>query len=314
VKIHHGIEQPSTARPLVLAIGFFDGLHCGHREILRSLLRLRRPGFRAAVLTFRNHPATYLRPDRVPPLLTTVEERVNLLAATGIDELFLVPFDEHIARVDARSFCTDFVHGVLGARALVIGENFRFGAGRGGDATLAREVLGALGCAVEAVPPRNDGDERISSTRVRAAVMRGDMATANRLLGESYALRGRVAIGEGRGHDLEFPTANLEVAPEKTLPADGVYSIVGRYDGRDYKGLVSIGTNPTFEGRKRTIEAWLLDFQATIYGEELSLRDFSFIREQRKFEAVDDLLAQMRDDATHVRFPSFSASPMEFAP
>jgi riboflavin kinase/FMN adenylyltransferase len=308
VKVHHKIEAPSTDRPLVLAIGFFDGLHRGHREILRTLLRLRKPGYRAAVLTFRNHPSTYLRPDRVPPLLSTVDERVNLLAASGIDELFLVPFDEHIAPVDARSFCTDFVHGVLNARALVVGENFRFGAGRGGDATLAREALAEFGCAVEAVPPVNDGDERISSTRVRAAVMRGDMETANRLLAQTYALRGRVTLGEGRGHDLGFPTANLEVAPEKTLPADGVYSVVGRYDGRDYKGLVSIGTNPTFDGRKRTVEAWLLDFQGTVYGEELALRDFSFIREQRKFDGVPELLEQMREDATHVRFPSFLPS------
>ncbi len=308
MKVHHKIEAPSTDRPLVLAIGFFDGLHRGHREILRTLLRLRKPGYRAAVLTFRNHPSTYLRPDRVPPLLSTVDERVNLLAASGIDELFLVPFDEHIAPVDARSFCTDFVHGVLNARALVVGENFRFGAGRGGDATLAREALAEFGCAVEAVPPVNDGDERISSTRVRAAVMRGDMETANRLLAQTYALRGRVTLGEGRGHDLGFPTANLEVAPEKTLPADGVYSVVGRYDGRDYKGLVSIGTNPTFDGRKRTVEAWLLDFQGTVYGEELALRDFSFIREQRKFDGVPELLEQMREDATHVRFPSFLPS------
>jgi riboflavin kinase/FMN adenylyltransferase len=308
LKVHHRIERPSTDRPLVLAIGFFDGLHRGHREILRTLLRLRKPGYRAAVLTFRNHPSTFLRPDRVPPLLTTVEERVNLLAESGIDELFLVPFDRHIALVEARSFCVDFVHGVLEARALVVGENFRFGAERGGDATLAREALAAFGCAVEAVPPVSDGGERISSTRVRAAVMRGDMATADRLLAQSFALRGRVVLGEGRGHDLGFPTANLDVAPEKTIPGDGVYSVVGRYDGRDYKGLVSIGTNPTFDGHKRTVEAWLLDFQGTLYGEELVLRDFRFIREQRKFEAVDELLAQMRDDATHVRFPSFLPS------
>jgi riboflavin kinase/FMN adenylyltransferase len=233
---------------------------------------------------------------------------VNLLAESGIDELFLVPFDRHIALVEARSFCVDFVHGVLEARALVVGENFRFGAERGGDATLAREALAAFGCAVEAVPPVSDGGERISSTRVRAAVMRGDMATADRLLAQSFALRGRVVLGEGRGHDLGFPTANLDVAPEKTIPGDGVYSVVGRYDGRDYKGLVSIGTNPTFDGHKRTVEAWLLDFQGTLYGEELVLRDFRFIREQRKFEAVDELLAQMRDDATHVRFPSFLPS------
>jgi riboflavin kinase/FMN adenylyltransferase len=158
---------------------------------------------------------------------------------------------------------------------------------------------------VVAVSPVLDTEDRVSSTRIRAAVLRGDMETANRLLGESYVVRGRIALGEGRGHDLGFPTANLDVPPEKTLPADGVYSAVGRYDGRDYRGLVSIGSNPTFDGQKRTVEAWLLDFQGTSYGEELALRDFRFIREQRKFDDVEALLAQMRDDATHVRFPSF---------
>ncbi|MBD5635649.1 MAG: hypothetical protein IAI49_14330 [Candidatus Eremiobacteraeota bacterium] len=153
-----------------------------------------------------------------------------------------------------------------------------------------------------------DSGERISSTRIRAAILGGDTATADRLLGASYALRGRIALGAGRGHDLGFPTANLIVPPEKTLPADGVYAAVGRHEGRDYNGLVSIGTNPTFDGTARTVEAWLLDFQHTVYGEELILRDFRFVREQRRFDDVEALLAQMRDDASHARFPSFSAS------
>jgi riboflavin kinase/FMN adenylyltransferase len=230
---------------------------------------------------------------------------VNLLARTGIDELFLVPFDESIARTDARTFADRILFETLGARALVVGENFRFGAGRVGDAAFARAALAPHGVEVVAVAPLADSGERVSSTRVRAAIVRGDMTEANRLLGASYQLRGTVELGEGRGHDLGFPTANLRVDPRKTLPADGVYAIVGRHDGRDYRGLVSIGTNPTFDGVRRTVEAWLLDFQFTVYGEEIVLRDFTFIREQRKFDGVEALLAQMRDDATHVKFPSF---------
>lgn len=294
-----------TARPLVLAIGFFDGFHLGHREIVRSLMRLRRPGYRAAVLTFRNHPATHLRPDRIPPLITTVEERVNALATAGIDELYLVPFDDRISKIDARAFCIETLATTLGIRALVIGENFRFGMDRAGDAALAREIFASRDIEVVAVAPLADEDGRISSTRIRAAIARGDMTTANRLLGAPYALRGRVGLGAGRGHDLGFPTANLEVVTEKTLPPDGVYAIVGRHDGRDYNGLVSIGTNPTFAGTRRTVEAWLLDFKRTVYGEEVILRDFTFVREQRKFASVDELLVQMNEDATHARFPTF---------
>lgn len=308
MKIFHELEPSRPeARPLVLAIGFFDGLHRGHREIVRRLLRLRRPGYRAAVMTFRNHPSTYLRPGHEPPLITTVEERVNLLASTGIDELYLVPFDARIATLDARAFCIDVLHERLGVRGLVVGENFRFGAKRVGDTTAARELLEPCGVTVDAVSPFNDDDERVSSTRIRAAIARGDMATANRLLGESYAVRGRVVLGFGRGHDLGFPTANLAVPSEKTLPRDGVYKIVARHEGRDYRGLVSIGTNPTFDGTERTVEAWLQDFHRTIYGEELTLRDFAFIREQRKFESVDELLVQMHEDASHVRYPSFNS-------
>jgi len=307
VKIHQGLaEAKDDARPLVLAIGFFDGLHLGHREIVKAVMRLRRPGYRAAVLTFRNHPATYLRPEKVPPLIATLEERVNLLASTGIDELYLIPFDESIAKLEASLFLDDVLVGQLGVRALVFGENFRFGAGRLGDAALAEKILSARGVSVAPVKPLLDSGERVSSTRVRVALEQGDFETVNRLLGEPYALSGRVVLGHGRGHDLGFPTANLEVAPEKTLPRDGVYGITARHDGRDYHGLVSIGTNPTFGAGAKTVEAWLLDFRRTIYGETLSVRDFRFIREQRTFGSVEELMAQIREDATHVHFPAFT--------
>jgi riboflavin kinase/FMN adenylyltransferase len=307
MKIHQGLaEAKDDARPLVLAIGFFDGLHLGHREIVKAVMRLRRPGFRAAVLTFRNHPATHLRPERVPPLISTLEERVNLLASTGIDELYLIPFDEQIASLEANRFLEDVLVGQLGLRALVFGENFRFGVGRKGDAALAKKILSERGVAVAAVSPLLDAGERVSSTRVRTALAAGDFETVNRLLGEPYSLSGRVVLGHGRGHDLGFPTANLDVAPEKTLPREGVYGVVARHDGRDYHGLVSIGTNPTFGAGAKTVEAWLLDFRRTIYGEQLAVRDFRFIREQRAFTNVEDLIAQMKEDATHVHFPAFT--------
>ncbi len=269
---------------------------------------MRRPGFRAAALTFRNHPATHLRPDRAPALITTLDERVNLLASTGIDELYLVPFDDRIASLEARAFLSDVIVGALRVRGLVVGENFRFGRARAGDASVARETLGPLGVDVVAVASLKDAGEGISSTRIRAALARGDMATVNRLLGESYTLRGRVTFGAGRGHDLGFPTANLVVAYEKTLPADGVYACLARYDGRDYRGLVSIGRNPTFAGTDRTVEVWLVDFRHTIYGEEIVVRDLRFIRGQRTFESVDGLREQMARDATQVSFLSFGST------
>jgi riboflavin kinase/FMN adenylyltransferase len=307
LKVHH--ELPASAdesRPLVVAIGFFDGFHLGHRAIVRELLRIRQPGERAAVVTFRNHPVAFLRPGQEPPLIMTLEERINSFARAGIDEAFILRFDASIATLEPAAFLDQTLVSRIGARAMVVGENFRFGAKRAGDITAARAHFLERGLRFFAVPNRRDDAERVSSTRIRGALAAGDIAAADRMLGASYTIRGRVGLGFGRGHDLGFPTANIVVPAEKMLPPDGVYAITGRHDGRDYRGLVSIGTNPTFEGTHRTVEAWLLDFAGSLYGEELAIRDLRFVRAQQRFDSVDALLEQIRADAASVRFPSFS--------
>ncbi|MFN2459310.1 MAG: riboflavin biosynthesis protein RibF [Candidatus Velthaea sp.] len=312
MKLYHALPGGAAyralraAHPLVLAIGFFDGFHRGHRAIVRELLRVRAPGERAGVLTFRNHPAAFLRPGTEPPLLATLEERINALARAGIDEAFVLPFDATIASLGPDAFLNDTLVGTIGARAMIVGENFRFGKQRAGDVGYARGVLEAGGRACFGVPNARDSGERISSTRIRAAVAAGDLETADRLLGAAFGLRGTVGLGHGRGHDLGFPTANVVVPSEKMLPPDGVYGAVARHEGRDYRGLVSIGTNPTFEGTSRTVEAWLLDFRGSLYGEELSLRELRFVRGQQRFDGVDGLMEQMRADAATVRFPTFT--------
>lgn len=312
MKVHHALPDADAAyraeravHPIVVAIGFFDGFHRGHRAIVHELLRQRRPGERAGILTFRNHPATFLRPGQEPPLIMTLEERVNTFARAGIDEAFVLDFDESIATLGPDAFLDDTLVARIGARAIIVGENFRFGAKRAGDITYAGAHLAERGLAFVAVPNELDDGERVSSTRVRRAIAGGDFETADRLLGLAYSLRGPVALGFGRGHDLGFPTANIVVPAQKMIPPDGVYAMTGRHDGRDYRGLVSIGTNPTFDGTARTVEAWLMDFSGSLYGEELTLREFRFIRGQRRFESVDALLVQMRADAATVRFPSF---------
>jgi riboflavin kinase/FMN adenylyltransferase len=313
LKVHHELPVRSpayaaerTAHPLVVAVGFFDGFHLGHRAIVRELLRMRKPGERTAVVTFRDHPITHLRPGHQPPLIMTLEERINSIARAGIDETFVLRFDDSIATLGPREFLDEMLVKRIGACALIVGENFRFGAKRAGDIGFAREHLAERGLRFAAVPNELDGGERVSSTRVRAAIAAGDLAQADRLLGAPYTLRGPVALGFGRGHDLGFPTANIVVPPGKMLPPDGVYGMTGRHGGRDHRGLVSIGTNPTFDGTQRTVEAWLLDFSGSLYGEELALRDFRFVRAQQRFESVDALLDQMRADASTIRFPSFT--------
>jgi riboflavin kinase/FMN adenylyltransferase len=307
MKIWHSLSarDPEIERPLVVAIGFFDGMHRGHREIARQTLRLRKPGWRAAALTFANHPASFLRPGMEPPLITTPEERLDLIAAAGFDECFFVRFDESIASITAEQFLTETLVSRLGARGVVVGKNFRFGNKRAGDTALMRGVLAqhGVGCVLVENTADEDG-ERISSTRIRGYIAQGDLQTADRLLGHSYELRGRVVLGAGRGHDLRFPTANVEL-PRKLLPRDGVYSAVARIDGRDYASLVSIGTNPTFDGTQRTVEAWLRDFHETIYGHELALRELRFVRDQQRFESMEALQAQMDQDLLAVAYPSF---------
>ncbi|MEO7039124.1 MAG: riboflavin biosynthesis protein RibF [Candidatus Elarobacter sp.] len=298
------LPERAPERARVVAIGFFDGFHRGHRSIVREALRLRRPGERSAVLTFRDHPTAFLRPGQEPPMIATLEERVNAFARAGIDEAYVLPFDASIASLTPAEFLDDTLIARIGARAIVVGANFRFGNKRAGDVAFARAHLATRGREILAVPNTLDDGERVSSTRIRAAIAAGDLEAADRLLGAPFILRGSVAFGAGRGHDLGYPTANVIVAPGKLAPPDGVYRATGRHDGRDYLGLVSIGTNPTFGANQRTVEAWLLDFNGALYGEELSLRDFRFVRAQRRFDSIDELVAQMHDDAARVTFPT----------
>jgi riboflavin kinase/FMN adenylyltransferase len=304
VKIHHALPERAPERAFVVAIGFFDGFHLGHRAIVREALRLRRAGERSAVLTFREHPAAFLRPGHEPPMIATLEERVNAFARAGIDQAYVLPFDAALASLSPAEFLDDTLIARLNARAMVVGANFRFGHKRGGDVAFARDHLSGRGREMIAVPNTLDDGERVSSTRIRAAILRGDTELADRLLGTPFTVRGAVAFGAGRGHDLGYPTANIVVPAKKLLPPDGVYRITGRHDGRDYFGLVSIGTNPTFDGAARTVEAWLLDFNGALYGEELALRGFRFVRAQHRFASVDELIAQMREDAATVKFPT----------
>lgn len=303
MKLHHELERRSV-RPLVLAIGFFDGFHLGHREIARQTLRLRRPGWRAGVLTFANHPAANLRPGSEPPLICTEHERLCLFARAGFDECFFVRFDERIATLSPAAFL-ELLAARLGVRALIIGDTFRFGHRRAGDVAFMSEFLTPRGIGVVAVGRVGEDGERVSSTRIRGLIQDGDLARADRLLGGTgYEIRGPVELGAGRGHALGFPTANVRV-PSKLIPKDGVYRATARYDGRDYAALVSIGTNPQFNGDRRTIEAWLRDFQHTIYGRELWLRDLRYVREQRFFPDVGELVEQMRRDVAAVGYPSY---------
>jgi riboflavin kinase/FMN adenylyltransferase len=237
-------------------------------------------------------------------MICTQEERLDLFARAGFDECFFVKFDENIATLSPAAFL-DLLVERLGARGVVVGDTFRFGHRRAGDTAFMSEYLTPRGTAVVAVDRISEDGERVSSTRIRGLILEGDLAAADRLLGGTgYGIRGTVELGAGRGHSLGFPTANVCV-PAKLIPKDGVYAATARYDGRDYAALVSIGTNPQFDGNRRTVEAWLRDFQHTIYGRELWLRDLRYVREQRFFPEVAELIEQMQRDVAAVGYPSY---------
>lgn len=303
MEIHHDLRRESE-RPLALAIGFFDGFHRGHREIARRARLLRRPGWRSGVLTFANHPAAHLRPGTEPPLISTPEERLDLFAGGGFEECFFITFDERVATLSPEAFLQMLVEN-LGVRGVVVGSTFRFGHRREGDAALMERYLAERGVRAVFVDPVMDAEERISSTRIRALIAAGELDQADRLLGGTgYEIRGPVEAGAGRGHGLGFPTANVRV-PAKLLPKDGVYAAIARYDGRDYPALVSIGENPQFGGHTRTVEAWLRDFEHTIYGRELALRELRYVREQRLFAETSELIMQMRNDLLAIGYPAY---------
>jgi len=301
MKIYTELRR-ENARPLVLAIGFFDGMHLGHQAIARAAKRMRRPGWRVGVLSFSNHPATFLRPGNEPPMLTTNDERIDLFGQAGFEECFFVPFDAALASLAPEAFLDRLLE--LRVRGVAVGSTFRFGHKRAGNVETMRAHFAADDVACAAVDAVSAGGERISSTRVRGLIAQGALEDADALLGHAYEVRGVIERGFGRGHDLGFPTANLNV-PDKLLPKDGVYAAVARHDGRDYAALVSIGTNPQFSGATRTIEVWMRDFHRTVYGHQLAVRDLRFVREQMVFGSVDELMDQMQSDLRAVAYPSY---------
>jgi riboflavin kinase / FMN adenylyltransferase len=277
-------------------------MHRGHIEIAKAARRMRKPGYRVGVLTFADHPAAFLRPGTEPAMITTTAERLDQFSQAGFEECFLITFDDSIATLTPQQFLERLT--AMGVQGVAVGSTFRFGHKRAGDAAMMAAYFGERNLPFAGLENVTHEGQRISSTRIRTLIADGNLELADYLLGHSYQLRGVVEVGFGRGHDLDFPTANISV-PNKLLPKDGVYAAVARHDGRDHAALVSIGTNPQFGGKRRTIEAWLRDFHETIYGHELALRDLRYLREQRLFASVDELIAQMRTDLEAVAYPSY---------
>ena len=301
MQIVRSLDAYHADEGLLLTIGVFDGVHIGHRAVLERLRAHRAPGVVAGALTFEHHPQAFLHPGHAPKALTTLAEKINLLDTCGLDALFLLPFDERIQQLSAETFLTDVLLARLRTRMLIVGGNWRFGKDREGDVALARRVLERAGCTFEVEDLLTRDGERVSSSRIRQLIEERRFTQADELLGSRYTLRGLVTGGDGRGHLLGFPTANLEISAEKLIPPQGVYGAVARHDGTDHRSVVSIGDKSTFGEHDVAVEAYVLDFDRSIYGEQLALRDFRFVREQQKFKSAEALVEQIQRDVAHVR-------------
>jgi riboflavin kinase/FMN adenylyltransferase len=286
---------------LVLTIGVFDGVHIGHRAVLQQLFARRKTGAAVGVLTFDHHPQEFLHPGHAPWLLTTTEEKINLLDACGIDVLFLIPFDEHIQSMPAEIFLRDVLLSRLRTKLLVVGENWRFGRNRTGDCALARREFELAGSVFEAAPLLEADGDKVSSSRIRGLIEQRRFDIADRLLGSPFTLRGTVRLGDGQGHVLGFPTVNLTISYGKLVPPAGVYAATAHHEGCDFRAAVSIGDKPTFGGSESVVEVHLLDFDRSIYGDCVAIRDWRFLREQRWFATKDELAEAIRADVKAVR-------------
>ncbi|WP_150267754.1 bifunctional riboflavin kinase/FAD synthetase [Paenibacillus tepidiphilus] len=286
------------ARPQVAALGQFDGLHRGHASVIASAVTsARREGVPAAVITFHPHPKDVMGKGDYDGYLTPPRDKQELLAAMGVDLLYIIEFNEQLSRVSPQDFVTGMLL-PLQITTAVVGFDYRFGYKGEGDADMLRE-LGSGHMKVETTPPYLLTGEKVSSSGIRKSLQSGDLERANAWFGRCYHLRGTVGHGEKRGRTIGFPTANLQLEDRYVIPAKGVYAVKVHHEAAVLYGVMNVGVKPTFhEGvTAPSFEVHLFDFAADIYGQELMVELVSFIRPERKFTSIDALIAQIADDA-----------------
>ena len=279
---------------VALTIGVFDGVHLGHRHLLDELRR-RSDGVPVAVLTFDRHPLAVVAPEAAPRLITTLEQRLELLAGAGVDLVAVLTFDEEVRSLEPMVFIDRIVVGAIGARLIVVGEDFRFGRGRGGDVTMLRQAGRRLGFDVAGMELVGE-TAPFSSTAIRRALGDGDVAGAAVALGRPFELRGTVVTGDRRGRTIGFPTANLDLPPGIVVPGHGVYAARAGIGTARHPAVVNVGTRPTFGGEREVVEVHLLDTEVNLYGAELRVDFVARVRDEQRFDGVDALVAQIGRD------------------
>ncbi|TAL45283.1 MAG: bifunctional riboflavin kinase/FAD synthetase [Salinibacterium sp.] len=296
-------ELPVDFGPSAVTVGKFDGVHGGHRAVIQRLRAIAEErGLSAVVVTFDRHPLSLLNPDSCPEALVSNERKIDLLASTGIDATLILTFDRALSDLSPEAFVTSTIVNALHGRVVLVGADFRFGAGGAGDVTLLRELGRKHGfevLMVDDVTP--DGERRVSSTWIRELLADGQVEAAAALMGSLPTVRGVVVHGQHRGRSMGIPTANLSPELEGYVPADGVYAAWLKTDGRVYPAAVSVGNNPTFEGvPDKQVEAHVLDEEFELYGETVEISFVKRVRPMEKFADARALAAQMQEDVRQI--------------
>jgi riboflavin kinase / FMN adenylyltransferase len=304
MEIVRGLDHlPLHEVPAVVTVGFFDGVHLGHRAVIdRTVEAARERGVRSVAVTFDRHPREILTPGQEPRLLTTVERKAGLIGAAGIDVLVVLAFTEGFSRVPAEAFVRDvLVGGVHGVHAIV-GVNFTFGHRAAGTVDRLPQMGAPYGLTAEGVPLLELDGRRVSSSSVREALVAGDLAWPLQALGRRFVLDGEVVSGHGRGKGLGYPTANLRTWPRLLLPGQGIYAGVAEHRGRRYAAAIDVGTNPTFGVEPLHVEAFLLDYDGReLRGEPLAVSFWERLRDEARYASVEELVVAIGSDVERTR-------------
>jgi riboflavin kinase/FMN adenylyltransferase len=302
MRLFHGYENAEIARPSVLTLGVFDGLHLGHQLIVgRVVERARAVGAVPTVITFDPHPRAVLHPESAPPLLQTFDQKIEAFGLLGVEQAIVVRFTREFAGVCAEEFLRDVVHERLQAREVYLGRGFAFGRGREGDITLLRRVSRELGFHADEVPEVRLRGQRISSSRIRELLAGGSVNLARRMLGRPYGVEGRVVRGAERGRTIGFPTANLR-PDNRVIPRGGVYVTATLIGGAWRRSVTNVGVRPTFEKEAEpSIETFVMDWGGDLYGDVLRVRFLHPLRDERRFSSVEELKRQIDVDAARAR-------------
>ena len=298
MKEHKGAHDFKSDHHTVVTIGTFDGVHIGHQKIIERLVNSAKANnLESAILTFFPHPRMVLQKDSEIKLINTIEERKDILKASGIDHLIIHPFTQQFSRLSAQEFVRDILVHKLKAKRVIIGYDHRFGRNRTADINDLREFGEIYGFEVEEISKQEIEEVTVSSTKIRKALLEGRVERANRYLSYPFALEGVVVKGRGLGREFDFPTANLQIAESyKLIPKNGVYVVRSIIENFHFFGMMSIGTNPTVGGTEKTIETYFFDFEGDLYGKHLKIELLTRIRDEKKFDSIESLKIALKQD------------------